>query len=86
MVHALIYAVNSEIIVGGPPRVRLYASEMQSLAETHSITFFSPFATASHGWCLTMLGQDDKGMIELTPGLAARLRAEPLSGPRLSRR
>jgi hypothetical protein len=60
-----------EIIVGEPSRVGLCASEMQSLAETHSITYFWPFATASHGWCLTMLGQDTKGMTELTRGLAA---------------
>jgi class 3 adenylate cyclase/tetratricopeptide (TPR) repeat protein len=71
MAHALAYAVHSEVLVGRPSRVRICASEMQSITETHGITHFWSFATASHGWCLTMLGQADKGMTELTRGLAA---------------
>jgi predicted ATPase len=49
----------------------LYADEWVTLTERHSIGTFSASAMIWHGWCLTMLGEPEKGITQLTRGLAA---------------
>jgi predicted ATPase len=64
-------ATGAEAIVVGPSGTLLHADELVSLTERQSISYFSAQAMAYQGWCLTMLGQPEKGMTQLTRGLAA---------------
>jgi predicted ATPase len=49
----------------------LHADELVQLTEKLGIDFFSAEAVAFQGWCLTMLGQHEKGITQLTTGVAA---------------
>jgi predicted ATPase len=64
-------ATEAEAIVVGPSGTLLHADELVSLTERQSISYFSAQAMAYQGWRLTMLGQPEKGMTQLTRGLAA---------------
>jgi predicted ATPase len=49
----------------------LRADEWASLTERQSIGFYPAEAMIFQGWCLTMLGQQEQGLTQLTRGLAA---------------
>ena len=72
LAHALSLAIHAEVIVGGPSGARLHVDELVSLTERQSIGFYSADAMAFQGWCLTMLGQREKGIALLTRGLVVR--------------
>jgi predicted ATPase len=71
LAHSLSMATEAEAIVVGPSGALLHADGLVSLTERQSISYFSARAMAYQGWCLTMLGQPEKGMTQLTRGLAA---------------
>jgi hypothetical protein len=71
LAHALFLATLVEAVVVGPSGVLLYGDELVSLTERHSIGIFSAGAMIWQGWCLTTLGEREKGMTQLTRGLAA---------------
>jgi predicted ATPase len=71
LAHALLGATPLEAVVVGPSGALLYADEWVSLTERHSIGVYSAAAMSWQGWCLTMLGQQEKGITQLTRGLAA---------------
>jgi predicted ATPase len=71
LAHALSRALPAELIVVGPSSALLHADEMVSLTERQSIGFYLAEAMAVQGWCLTMLGQREKGITQLTCGVAA---------------
>jgi predicted ATPase len=71
LAHALSRATHAEAIVVGPSGALLHADELVSLTEGHSIDFYLAEAMIIQGWCLTMLGQREKGVSQLTRGLAA---------------
>jgi predicted ATPase len=71
LAHTLARATLAEAIVVGPSGALLLADESISLIEGQSIGFFSADAMIFQGWCLTMLGQREKGLTQLTRGLAA---------------
>jgi class 3 adenylate cyclase/tetratricopeptide (TPR) repeat protein len=71
LAHALSRATHAEAIVVGPSGAVLYADEWVSLTERQSIGFYGAEATIFQGWCVTMLGQGEKGIAQLTRGLAA---------------
>jgi predicted ATPase len=70
-------AAFAEAIVVGPSGAVLYADECVSLTERQSIDFYGAGAVIYQGWCLTMLGQREKGITQLTRGLASH-RAQAL--------
>jgi predicted ATPase len=57
-------------LVGRLPAL-LHADEWVSLTEGQGIAVFAGDAMVWQGWCLTMLGQPEKGMTQLMHGLAA---------------
>jgi class 3 adenylate cyclase/predicted ATPase len=71
LAHALSRATQAQLIVVGPSGVLLHADELVQLTERQGIDFFSAEAMVFQGWCLTMLGQHEKGITQLTRGLAA---------------
>jgi hypothetical protein len=71
LAHSLSRATHAEAIVVGPSGAVLYADEYVSLTERRSIGFYGVEAVIFQGWCLTMLGQREKGITQLTRGLAA---------------
>ena len=71
MAHSLSRATHAEAIVVGPSGAVLYADEWVSLTERQSIGFYWAEAVIFQGWCLTMLGQREKGITQLTRGLTA---------------
>jgi tetratricopeptide (TPR) repeat protein len=81
LAHALSRATQVEAIAVGPSGALLHADECVSLTERQSIGFFSAEAMIFQGWCLTMLGQREKGLTELTRGLAAYRTHGPLHVP-----
>jgi predicted ATPase len=82
LAHALFFATFVEAVVVGPSGALLYADESVSLTERHSIGIYSAAAMIFQGWCLTMLGQWEKGMTQLTHGLAANRAQGLLHVPR----
>jgi predicted ATPase len=78
LAHTLVLATHAEAIVAGPSGTLLQANELLSLTESQSISEFSAHAMAFQGWCLTMLGQREKGVTQLTRGLMAAYRAQGL--------
>jgi predicted ATPase len=71
LAHALSRATQAEVIVATPSGTLLHANELVQLTERQGIDFFSAEAVALQGWCLTMLGQHEKGIAQLTRGVAA---------------
>jgi predicted ATPase len=71
LAHALHLATFVEAVVVGPSGALLYGDEMVSLTERHSIGNYSASAMNWQGWCLTILGEPEKGITQLTRGLAA---------------
>jgi class 3 adenylate cyclase/tetratricopeptide (TPR) repeat protein len=71
LAHTLSRATHAEAIVVGPSGAQLHADELVSLTERQSIGFYLAEAMILQGWCLTMLGQKEKGIAQLTLGLAA---------------
>jgi predicted ATPase len=71
LAHALVFATFVEAVVVGPSGALLYADEWVSLTQRHSIGTYSAQAMIWQGWSLTMLGQREKGITQLTRGLAA---------------
>jgi hypothetical protein len=71
LAHALLRATPVEAVVVGPSGALLHADELVSLSERHSIGIYSAAAMIWQGWCLTMLGEREKGITQLTRGLAA---------------
>jgi predicted ATPase len=71
LAHALSRATQAEAIVVGPSGTLLHVDELVQLTERLSIDFFSAEAVTLQGWCLTMLGQHEKGITQLTRGVAA---------------
>jgi predicted ATPase len=71
LAHALSRTIPAEAFVDGPSAALLHADELASLAEGQSIGFHTGEAMISQGWCLTMLGEPEKGVSQLTRGLAA---------------
>src|SRR5262249_10280297 len=71
LAHTLSRATEAEAIVVGPSGAQLHADELVSLTERQSISHFSAEAMIVQGWCLTMLGQREKGVTQLTRGLAS---------------
>jgi class 3 adenylate cyclase/tetratricopeptide (TPR) repeat protein len=71
LAHALANATHAEVIVGEPSAALLHADELVSITEGQSISFYAAEAMILQGWCLTMLGQREKGTSQLTRGLAA---------------
>ena len=71
LAHTLSRATHAEAIVVGPSGALLHADEWVSLTERQSIGYYSVEAMNFQGWCLTMLGQSEKGITQLTRGLAA---------------
>src|SRR6516165_6047028 len=71
LAHTLSRATHAEAIVVGPSGAQLHADELVSLTERQSIGFFLAEAMIVQGWCLAMLGQQEKGVTQLTRGLAA---------------
>jgi predicted ATPase len=69
LAHALSRATHAEAILVGPSGAALHADELVSLTERQSIGHFSGEAMIFQGWCLTMLGQWEKGTTQLTRGL-----------------
>jgi predicted ATPase len=81
LAHALSRATHAEAIVVGPSGALLHADEWVSLTERQSIAFYSAEAMIFQGWCLTMLGQREKGITQLTRGLAAYRAQGPIHLP-----
>jgi predicted ATPase len=81
LAHSLLMATFVEAIVVGPSGALLHADESVSLTERHSIGIYSAAAMIWQGWCLTMLGQREKGITQLTRGLAAYRTQELLHLP-----
>jgi predicted ATPase len=77
LAHAISRATHAEAIVVGPSSAALHADEWVSLTERQSIGYFSAEAMIFQGWRLTMLGQCENGITQLTRGLAT-LRAQGL--------
>jgi class 3 adenylate cyclase/tetratricopeptide (TPR) repeat protein len=71
LAHTLSRATPAEAIVVGPSGVLLHTDEWVSLTEKQGIGYFLAEAMMFQGWCLTTLGQREKGMTQLTRGLAA---------------
>jgi predicted ATPase len=71
LAHTLARATPAEAIVAGPSGALLHADEWVSLTERQSIGYFLAEAMMFQGWCLTMLGQKEKGITQLMRGLAA---------------
>jgi class 3 adenylate cyclase/predicted ATPase len=71
LAHTLARATPAEAIVAGPSGALLHVDEWVSLTERQSIGYFLAEAMMFQGWCLTMLGQREKGITQLTNGLAA---------------
>jgi predicted ATPase len=71
LAHALWGATFFEAVAVEPSGALLYGDEMVSLTERHSIGTYSALAMMWQGWCLTMLGQPEKGITQLTCGLTA---------------
>src|SRR5262249_15304013 len=71
LAHALSRAAYAEAIVVGPSGALLHADEWLSLTERQSIGYYSAEAMTFQGWCLAMLGQEEKGITQLMRGLAA---------------
>src|SRR6516165_383831 len=71
LAHTLSRATHAEAIVVGPSGALLHVDEWVSLTERQSIGYFLAEAMMFQGWCLTMLGQREKGITQLTNGLAA---------------
>jgi tetratricopeptide (TPR) repeat protein len=71
LAHSFSRATHAEAIVVGPSGAVLYADEWVSLTERQSIGFYWAEAVIFQGWCLTMLGEREKGITQLTRGLAA---------------
>ncbi len=81
LAFALTFATISEAIVYGPSAALLHADEWVSLTDTQGIAILWGFAMILQGWCLTMLGQPEKGLTQLTRGLAAERAQGPLTLP-----
>jgi predicted ATPase len=81
LAHTLSRATAAEAIVVGPSGALLHVDEWVSLTERQSIGFYLAEAMIFQGWCLTMLGQREKGMTQLTRGLAAYRAQGPLHLP-----
>jgi predicted ATPase len=71
LAHTLSWATHAETIVVGPSRALLHADELVSFTERQSIGDYLAHAMAFQGWCLTMQGKQEKGVTQLTRGLAA---------------
>src|SRR6516165_7052348 len=71
LAHSLSRATHAEAIIVGPSGAQLHADELVSLTERRSIGFYWAEAVIFQGWCLTMLGQREKGITQLTRGLTA---------------
>ena len=71
LAHTLSRATHAEAIVVGPSGALLHADEWVSLTERQSIGYYSAEAMIFQGWCLAMLGQNEKGITQLMRGLAA---------------
>ena len=71
LAHALSRATHAEAITVGPSGALLHADEWVSLTERLGIGYYLAEAMNFQGWCLTMLGQREKGLTQLTSGLAA---------------
>jgi predicted ATPase len=71
LAHALSRGTHAEVIVAGPSGALLHADELVSLTERQSIGTFFAEGIAVQGWCLTMLRQREKGITQLTRGVAA---------------
>jgi predicted ATPase len=71
LAHALSRATHAEAVIVGPSGAASYANEWVSLTERQSIGYYGAEAIVFQGWCLTMLGQREKGITQLTRGLAA---------------
>ena len=71
LAHALFFVILVDAVVIGPSGALFYADEWVSLTERHSIGMYSAAAMSWQSWCLTMLGESEKGMTQLTRGLAA---------------
>jgi predicted ATPase len=81
LAHTLSRVTAVEVIVAGPSEALLQADEWVSLTERQSIGFYLAEAMIFQGWCLTMLGQRERGMTQLTCGLAAYRAQGPLHLP-----
>jgi class 3 adenylate cyclase/tetratricopeptide (TPR) repeat protein len=81
LAHALSFATLAEAIVDGPSGALLHADELTSLTESQSIGDYSAHAMAFQGWCLSMLGQSEKGLTLLLRGLAAHRAQGPMRLP-----
>jgi class 3 adenylate cyclase/predicted ATPase len=79
LAHALMWVTSSEAVVYGPSGALLHADEWVSVTERQSIDFFFAQGTMWQGWCRTMLGQPEKGVAQLTRGLAALRAAKGLT-------
>src|SRR6516165_8093957 len=71
LAHTLSRATEAEAIVLGPSGALLHADEWVSLTERQSIGYYLAEAMMFQGWCLAMLGQGEKGVIQLKHGLPA---------------
>src|SRR5262249_47949031 len=70
LAHTLSRVTAAEVIVLGPSGALLHADEWVALTEKQSIGFYLAEAMIFQGWCLAMLGQWEKGVTQLTRGLA----------------
>jgi class 3 adenylate cyclase/tetratricopeptide (TPR) repeat protein len=71
LAHALSRATHAEAITVGPSGALLHADEWVSLTERLGIGYYLAESMNFQGWCLAMLGQREKGLTQLTSGLAA---------------
>ncbi|MBV9529640.1 MAG: hypothetical protein JO283_00865 [Bradyrhizobium sp.] len=71
LAHTLARVTPAEAIVDGLSGALLHVDEWVSLTERQSIGYYLAEARMFQGWCLAMLGQREKGMTQLTNGLAA---------------
>jgi class 3 adenylate cyclase/predicted ATPase len=75
LAHTLSLATHAEAILVGPSGALVHADEMVSLTERQGIGYYLTHAMAFQGWCLTMLGQQEKGITLLTQALETHRRA-----------
>jgi len=75
LAHTLSWATHAEAILVGPSGALVHAEEMVSVTERQGIDYYLTYAMAFQGWCLTMLGQQEKGITLLTRALEVHRRA-----------
>jgi class 3 adenylate cyclase len=62
LAHTLSWFTHAEAILVGPSGALVHADEMVSITERQGIDYYLTYAMAFQGWCLTMLGQQEKGI------------------------